>query len=65
MTATNMCYNFVGLKYSPPLGCQPMTQLLPNLVFYILIRQSTHQPLKFHNYELISDVCVLHDYMPI
>ena len=39
-----------------------MTQLLPNMVFYIL-----HQPLKSHNYELISDVCVcvLHDYAHI
>ena len=35
-----------------------MTQMLPNMVFYILIRQSTPQPLKSHDYELISDVCV-------
>ena len=34
-----------------------MTQLLPNMAFYILIRQSIPQPLKSCDYALISDVC--------
>ena len=29
MTATNMCYNFVGFRYSPPLTETPNNSIIP------------------------------------
>ena len=40
MTATNMCYNFVGFRYSPPLtipNAPLITQIFKSSVYIIIM----------------------------